>query len=45
MNDNFAKDLSIIISLYNEEEALPELVTWITDVMQKEGYSYERVMV
>ena len=45
MNDNFAKDLSIIISLYNEEEALPELVTWITDVMQKEGYSYELIMV
>lgn len=45
MNDNFAKDLSIIISLYNEEESLPELVTWITDVMQKEGYSYELIMV
>lgn len=45
MNDNFAKDLSIIISLYNEEESLPELVTWITDVMQKKGYSYELIMV
>lgn len=45
MNDNFTKDLSIIISLYNEEESLPELVTWITDVMQKEGYSYELIMV
>ena len=45
MNDNFAEDLSIIISLYNEEESLPELVTWITDVMQKEGYSYELIMV
>lgn len=45
MNDNFAKDLSIIISLFNEEESLPELVTWITDVMQKEGYSYELIMV
>ena len=45
MTDNFSKDLSIIISLYNEEESLPELVAWITSVMQKEGYSYELIMV
>lgn len=45
MTDNFSIDLSIIISLYNEAESLPELVTWITDVMQKEGYSYELIMV
>lgn len=45
MTDNFSKDLSIIISLYNEEESLSELVAWITSVMQKEGYSYELIMV
>ncbi len=45
MTDNFSKDLSIIISLYNEAESLPELVAWITSVMQKEGYSYELIMV
>lgn len=45
MTDNFSIDLSIIISLYNEAESLPELVAWITSVMQKEGYSYELIMV
>ena len=45
MTDNFSKDLSIIISLYNEEESLSELVAWITSVMQKEAYSYELIMV
>lgn len=45
MTDNFSIDLSIIISLYNEAESLPELVAWITSVIQKEGYSYELIMV
>jgi hypothetical protein len=34
------KDLSIVISLFNEEESIPELVSWIETVMQKEEYSY-----
>ena len=33
----YTKDLSIVISLYNEEESLRELVKWIEGVMQKEG--------
>ena len=41
----YTKDLSIVISLYNEEESLHELVEWIESVMQKEGYVYEIVMV
>ena len=41
----YTKDLSIVISLYNEEESLHELVEWIESVMQKEGYFYEIVMV
>ena len=41
----YTKDLSIVISLYNEEESLHELVKWIEDVMQKEGYTYEIIMV
>ena len=45
MTETFNKDLSIVISLYNEEESLPELVRWIEDVMDKEGYSYEVIMV
>ena len=39
------KDLSIVISLYNEEESIPELVSWIETVMEKEGYSYEILMI
>ena len=41
----YTKDLSIVISLYNEEESLRELVKWIEDVMEKEGYTYEIIMV
>ena len=41
----YTKDLSIVISLYNEEESLPELVSWIETVMAREGYSYEILMV
>ena len=45
MSDIFAKDLSIVISLFNEEESLSELVSWIEKVMISEGYSYEILMV
>lgn len=41
----YTKDLSIVISLFNEEESLPELVRWIETVMTREGYSYEVIMV
>lgn len=41
----YNKDLSIVISLYNEEESLPELIRWIEQVMSKEGFSYEVIMV
>ena len=41
----YDKDLSIVISLYNEEESLPELIQWIESVMTKEGYKYEVIMV
>ena len=39
------KDLSIVVSLYNEAESLQELVSWITAVMEKEEYDYELIMV
>ena len=45
MAENTVKDLSIVISLYNEEESLRELVDWIVKVMSREGYSYEIIMV
>ena len=41
----YTKDLSIVISLFNEEESLPELVRWIEEVMAKEKFSYEIIMV
>ena len=41
----YTKDLSIVISLYNEEESLTELVSWIETVMNKEGYVYEVIMI
>ena len=41
----YTKDISIVISLFNEEESLPELIRWIESTMQKEGYKYEVIMV
>ena len=41
----YEKDLSIVISLYNEEESLPELINWIERVMASNGYKYEIIMV
>ena len=38
-------DLSIVIPLFNEEESLPELEAWIRKVVEREGYSYEIIMV
>lgn len=41
----YGKDLSIIVSIYNEEESLRELAAWIGRTMDKEGYDYELIMV
>ena len=41
----YTKDLSIVISLFNEEESLPELVRWIEQVTSKEQYNYEIIMI
>jgi glycosyltransferase involved in cell wall biosynthesis len=38
-------DISVIIPLYNEEESLPELYSWIARVMKANGYSYEVIFV
>jgi len=38
-------DISIVIPLYNEEESLPELCSWIQKVMSANGYSYEIILV
>ena len=41
----YAKDISILIPLYNEVESLPELTAWIRRVLEKEGLSYELLMI
>jgi len=41
----YTKDLSIVISLFNEEESLPELIAWIEKVTARENYDYEIIMV
>jgi len=38
-------DLSVIIPLYNEDESLPELATWIEKVVLSHGYNYEVIFV
>lgn len=38
-------DISIVVPLYNEEESLPELMAWISDVMTKNNFKYEVIMV
>ncbi|MBB6003312.1 glycosyltransferase family 2 protein [Arcicella rosea] len=38
-------DISVIIPLYNEEESLPELCSWIEKVMKTHHYSYEVIFV
>lgn len=43
--EEFKKHLSVVISIYNEEESLPELVEWIARVAGREQYSYEIIMV
>ena len=38
-------DISVIIPLYNEEESLPELFSWIQRVMNENNFSYEVIFV
>lgn len=38
-------DISIIISAYNENESLPELISWIERSLAKEGKTYEIIIV
>lgn len=41
----YNKDLSIVISLFNEAESLPELISWIEKTAGEQGYDYEIIMV
>ena len=38
-------DISVIVPLYNEEESLPELATWIERVMNENNFTYEVIFV
>lgn len=38
-------DLSIVVPLYNEEESLPELISWIDRVCKKENYTFEVILI
>lgn len=38
-------DISVVVPLYNEEESLPELTSWIAKVMAEHGFSYEILFV
>ncbi len=38
-------DLSIVISVYNEEESLRELTTWISEALKNESLKYEVIFV
>ena len=37
--------ISIVIPLFNEEESLPELMSWIDRVMRENSLSYEVIMI
>jgi len=38
-------DISIVVPLYNEDESLPELTSWIAKVMAENNFSYEILFV
>lgn len=38
-------DISVVVPLYNEEESLPELASWIAKVMTENNFSYEVIFV
>ena len=38
-------DISVVIPLFNEEESLPELISWIDRVMKSNNFQYEAIFV
>lgn len=38
-------DISVVVPLYNEEESLPELISWIDRVMKENKFSHEVIMI
>ena len=37
--------ISVVVPLFNEEESLPELMSWIDRVMKENNFTYEVIMV
>jgi len=38
-------DISVVVPLFNEEESLPELCSWIDKVMKENNFSYEVLLM
>ena len=38
-------DISVVIPLYNEEESLPELYSWIERVMNANDFTFEVIFI
>ena len=38
-------NLSVVIPLFNEAESLPELINWIDQVMNRNSFSYEIILI
>ena len=38
-------NISVVIPLFNEEESIKELCTWIVEVMKKNEFSYEIILI
>ena len=38
-------DISVVVPLYNEEESIPELFSWIERVMNEHNFSYEVIFI
>ena len=38
-------NISVVIPLYNEEDSIPELHSWIKRVMEENSFSYEIIFV
>jgi len=38
-------DISVVVPLYNEVESLPELTSWINEVMIANGFTYEVILI
>lgn len=41
----YSSDISVIIPSFNEKESLPELISWIDEVMTREHLSYEAIVI